>query len=1091
MIASTAIGLSVAELELVLRQAEPAALLVPPRILRRVIKKDQNLGGLGLRVPHRKSYFLKRDALLQIANRFELGVAADRELPAEVLLFAQPDAARLAAQPREQTLLEYWRLLFHVHVHLALARRRADGKLHDDAVRDRVARIGETEFDEVRSVLRQDAFLLSPDDSAAVYEEFAAVYLELRFFARERRASYFPDLTDFKAVDGVIAEDVDADAIFAATRLLGAAKPVGDESMVETDADPERIEPATPMAAIGAEPVQALMEKADRAAGRGNAVGAAILRMRAAQGAAPGQRQASLDAAHGAIENLLSRLGQALQISAGELDAWRAALIALVGPASAGRWPIEARFLYDLQKVCIDREHDIYAVDLVEWIVSWGHRPIKRLLPNQPLILTVKHLHTALHRLTTVRIAEPLRLRLVRLMLAAVQRGEQQLRDRFRPVIQHALDRVGLKAENYAERVSRDKLIEELLDRIVERRFLGMGELRDAIARNQLKLPDLAGPREFFLGDKLICANRQFADDLDGVYRRGEIYLRWLQRLSSAAFGTSVGRFLTLFLVLPFGGSYLALEGLHHVVEIFQTHPAHQPSIARTVALLASPEQGPLLAVSALVAERRHSLHLVNAYSILGLGLFLFALIHSVWFRRRVVEALTVAWHAMRSVLYEWPTAFLRLPWVRRVLECRPYLLLYQFVLKPLPWAAGAALACHLLSLERDIALAVGAGVFLTASLFYNSRIGMIVEEVCTDGVVRSWEHLSRDVVPGLYRMVMFLFKRLLGDLERVLYAVDELLRFRTGDSRFSLLWKPALGLLWFFVTYFIRLFINLFVEPTFNPIKHFPVVTVTAKLIVPIIKPLTEAIVDLMEPLGIPAAFAYTVAGSAIFFLPGLAGFLVWELKENWRTYRSNRPLTLEPVVVGAHGETVVRLLRPGLHSGTVPKLYSRLRRASGPAAHKQHESLHHVEASLRHFVERDLLAVLAGSKRWGGLRLEADVHLGTNRICFELRCPALAGDSVCLDLEEHADRLLAGLTAGRCGTAMGWLPQLNLAQAAAFNDALAGFCKLAGAEAKPANDGNMAARTFVEAPVSWTAWVLTWERDQESDKRTRDESR
>ena len=43
------------------------------------------------------------------------------------------------------------------------------------------------------------------------------------------------------------------------------------------------------------------------------------------------------------------------------------------------------------------------------------------------------------------------------------------------------------------------------------------------------------------------------ADDLDGVYRRGEIYLRWLQRLSSAAFGTSVGRFLTLFLVLPFG----------------------------------------------------------------------------------------------------------------------------------------------------------------------------------------------------------------------------------------------------------------------------------------------------------------------------------------------------------------------------------------------------------------------------------------------------------------------------------------------------------------------------------------------------------
>jgi hypothetical protein len=1081
MIASTALGLTIAELEGILQQAEPAALLVPPRILRRVIKKDRNLGGLGLQVPHRKSYFLGRDALLNIADRSELGLPADRELPAELLLFALPDPARLAARPREQTLLETWRLLFHVHVHLAIAHRRSDGKLNDDAVQSRMVRIGATEFDEVRSVLRHDRFLLSPDDSAAVYEEFVAVYLELRFFDRERLAGYFPNLRDCDAIDRTTAEDVNGAAIFAATRLLGAAAPTSEGSMAETNAGPDLNELATPAVSLGAASVDALMQRADRAAGRGNGVGAAILRMRAAQGAAPEQRQACRDAAHAEIERLLSRLGHAVQISAGELDAWRASLIALLGPAALGRYPIEARFLYDLQKVCIDREHEVFAVDLVEWIVSWGHRPIKRLLPNQPLILAVKHLHTALHRLHAVRIAEPLRLRLVHLMLAAVQRGEQQLRDCFRPVIQQALERVGLKAENYAERVSRDKLVEELLDRIVERRFLGMGELRDAIARNQLKLPDLAGPREFLLGDKLIRANRQFADDLDGVYRRGEIYLRWLQRFSSAAFGTSVGRFLTLFLVLPFGGSYLALEGLHHVLEIFHAHPAHQPSIARTVALLGSPAQGPLLAASALVAERRASLHLVNVYSVVGLGLFLFALIHSSWFRRRVTDGLALTWHAMMVMLHDWPAAFLRLPWVRTILESRPYLLLYQFVLKPLPWAAGVTVACHLFGLALGSALAVGAGAFVLASLLCNSRIGMQVEEVCTDGLVRSWEHLSRDVVPGLYRMVVFLFKRLLEDLERVLYAVDELLRFRTGDSRFSLIWKPALGLVWFFITYLVRVFINLFVEPTFNPIKHFPVVTVTAKLMVPIYVPLTQAIVDLLGPLGISAAFASTLAVGAIFFLPGLAGFLVWELKENWRMYRSNRPRTLGPVVVGGHGETVVRLLRPGLHSGTLPTLFSRLRRAHGPAAHKQHEALHHVEESLRHFVERDLLAVLAGSKRWGGLPLEAGIQLGTNRIRFELRSPAFTGNSVFLDFAEHADQLSASLTA-TCGVAESWLPRLGPAQSAALHDALTGFCKLAGAKSKPAATVGIIAS---EPPIAWTDWVLTWERDQQSDKR------
>jgi hypothetical protein len=1097
MTAAAAPGLTVADLEVALTRAEPAALLVPPRILRRVIKKDRGLGGPGLQVPHRKGYVIGRDDLLRIVGRDDLGVAPGRELPAKLLLFPRPDGRRVERLPRADTLLKYWRLLFHARVHLALARRRADGKLTDADVRERVARLGAAELAEIRAVLRQERFLLPPAGPAEVYEEFAALYLELRHFARDQLPVWFPDVTDFGRVDDLLAEDVNGEDIFAATRLGGAPEPAvlpPPEEEEEAEAPPPDEAEAPPAEVPVEGPATRLSAKADRAAARGNRVRAAILRQCVAQAAPPDQRPAQLAAARHELDLLLLRFQAALQLPQEEIAGWREALQAMLDPAASGLWPVEARFLYDLQKVCVDNERGIYAVDLVEWAVSAGRRPIKRPLPNQPLVLTVKHLRRALHRLTAVRVAEPLRRSLVRLMLAAVHRSEQQLRERFHPLIQQALDRVGLKAENYPERVSRDKLIEELLDRVVERRFLSMGDLRDAVARNQLKLPDLAGPGEFLLGDKLIRANRQFADDLDGVYRRGEIYLRWLQRLSSAAFGTRVGRFLTLFLVLPFGGAYVSLEAVHHVLELFHKNVGHQVTAASTVGLLASPlAQAPLLAASALYPERGSGLHLVNRYSVLALGVFLLALMHVGWFRRGVVTWLARVWLGLRKVCYELPAALLRLPAVRRFLQSKPYQLLYQFVLMPLVWGAPVALACRFLGLGTEGSLVVGVAVFLVAAVLYNSRLGLYVEEVVTDSLARTWQLFSRDLIPGLFRLVMFVFKRLLEDVERLLYAVDELLRFRTGDSRWSLVWKAALGLVWFLVTYLVRFFINLFVEPTFNPIKHFPVVTVTAKLIVPVIKPLTLLIMlPLVQLVGKAAALG--IAGVAIFFLPGLAGFLVWELKENWRLYGSNRPRSLQPEVVGHHGETVLRFMKPGLHSGTLPKLFARLRRKRGTAAHRQYEARHHVREAQRHFVERDLLGVLADSHRWGGTEMEAgEVRLGTNRIRFELRCPTLPGDSVCVDFEEHGGWVVAGLALPPGGAAASWLAALSAPQAAALHDALAGFYKMAGVGmVREQGDAPLPAAwaegdfpagpepAFSRIPVYWEDWVRAWELDQ-----------
>src|SRR5262249_25956403 len=137
---------------------------------------------------------------------------------------------------------------------------------------------------------------------------------------------------------------------------------------------------------------QRFLAKAEDAAARGNVVRAALLRQRAVRVAAPGQVEDVTAAAREAVERLLGRLQKALDFPATEVELWREGILALLEPASRGLWPVEARLLYDLQKVCIDQERAIYALDLVEWFVSWGRRPVKRLLPNQGQVLTVKHL---------------------------------------------------------------------------------------------------------------------------------------------------------------------------------------------------------------------------------------------------------------------------------------------------------------------------------------------------------------------------------------------------------------------------------------------------------------------------------------------------------------------------------------------------------------------------------------------------------------------------------------------------------------------------------------------------------------------------
>jgi hypothetical protein len=1070
------IDMNVVELARELSAVDSGVLLVPPRILRRVIKRDREVAGLGLRVPHHQLYWIARDALLRTALRAELGLPPDGPLPETFVLLSRP--YRLGSTPVADLLFASWRKLFHARVHLTFADLRKNGGLSDTVLSERIAAIGATEFREIEAVLRQENLLLPPASPADIYEEFAALYLELRFFDPDRVRWYFPGVCDFSAIDDLLSQDLDVDALRHQTRPPGARDPL--PSLPARDLPDGGI--SLPGSWLATEPdaerFNDLMQQAGATSQRQNQVRAMVLYRQALAVAPPNRSKDALKCARDSTQTLLNRLAEALQLPAGELNGWREGLAALLLPAGEGRWTVEARLLYDLQKVCIEHERPVAAVDLIETIVTWFRRPVKRLLPAKTPVLIVGHLRSARDRLPGARLPDRTRHALGALLRHALHRGENRLRSGLRPRLESALDTVGLTPRDTAERLARQKLIEELLDHIVERGFLTLGGLRDALARNRMKLPDLSGPIEFFTGDVLIRANRRLSVDLDGVYRRGEIYLRWLQRLSSLAFGNPIGRFLTLYLILPVGGAFFTLKGIDGIIEeIHKFIPmpvARQELIEQAVAgvglFLPTPSMSavstvPLAASVAMLYPRPAQTFSVTWMIILAI--FYLALIHRPRFRWLMRVILGRLWRGLRLLLVDLPTAVASLPLVRHFLQGRLWLFLYQWGVKPGMAAALVGVLLWWFRVDRRYSLVLMAEVFVLVAMLVNLPLGRYLEEIWADQLVRSWQLLHENVLPGLYRAIVQLSRWALDALERLFYTVDELLRFRTGEGRVTFTFKLILGLVWWLIAYIVRFGVNLLIEPQINPIKHFPVVTVSHKLMLVILDPVAKA-VNRQLHWGINRTrFA---VGSVMALIPGMFGFLVWELKENWRLYRANQSPTLDPVMVGEHGERMIDLIRPGFHSGTLPRLFARLRQARGAAERKAVEQLLRVEEEVRHFVERELIVPLHASKAWPADRQVSlgKVRLATNRIRIELCCPGVGSESALLDFENAGGQLLAGFTRP------GWLGNLTV-ERCTLSDLLAGFYKLAGVRLLRGTE-----TPFTTVAVRWNEWAQMWESDQ-----------
>jgi hypothetical protein len=951
------------------------------------------------------------------------------------MLLAQPDPEALEEDPTG-TLLRTWRLLFHLRIHAALEEQELAGDLAPQTLRERIEAIGPSAFAEIRSVLRQEDFLLPPRDDVHTYQEFAAVYLELKYFAPSLLESYFPAIESPESVERILALDLDAQSLFRETRLEGAPMPVDRAGPPEQPVEELAPARAAPPARQRDDHARRLLRKAERVASLGNVVRSAMLRTRAASVASPRLAEEARIEAGADIDRLVHRLQAALEIRQSDPRPWREALLDLLAHTSRGIWTAEARLLYDLQKVCVDYERDIYTVDLVQWALSRGREPIQRPLPSQREVLMSKHLHSAARRLAAVRIPESRRRQLAELLQAAAVRAEEQLRDRFRPLIAAALDDVGLKPANLPERVAQKKLVEELLDRVVDRGFLRMGDLRDALSRNNLKLPDFAGVGDFLRGDQLLRIDRRLGTLLDGVYERGEIYLRWMQQLSSLAFGTRAGRFLTQYVAIPFGGAFVLLEFAQHVVKAIRG-VRFEKAVGDSVA-------GDVLETAHHAVHRLR--HLNAPEYVLALGLFFLLLLHVGPFRRALVAVLTAAGRLARRVLVDFPRWLFCQPLVQAVIRSRPFVLALRFIIKPLVFTALTGLFVPLQRISASTLVGSGVAIFLTMNLLLNSPLGRQVQEVLADWFVQAWHRFGLRIVTGLFYLVMDLFRTLLEAVERLLYAVDEWLRFRSGESRLSLVTKGVLGLVWFLVTYVVRFCVNLLIEPQINPIKHFPVVTVSHKVLLPFI-PALAGVLSITMAKGLAA----TVATVIITSIPGIFGFLVWELKENWRLYEANRRKNLGPVPVGHHGETMARLLKPGFHSGTVPKLYARLRRAERKArlnnnwkpTRKHRRALHHVELAVRRYAQREFVELLHQSRAWQGPRVALGrIEIASNHVLLELCCVELGEESLWIALEQRSGWLVADIARP------GWFDRLLPQQRRVLNSALVGLYKTGGVD-------------------------------------------
>ncbi|MGL5095729.1 MAG: hypothetical protein ACRDD1_09085, partial [Planctomycetia bacterium] len=644
-----------------------------PRVFRRVLQAENGLEHWQLSRLGDRSAPCRRPVLFRYVDEDELDLEADRLLPPTVVLLCRPTPEQLHEWTDGETLLRYWRLLFHGHA-ARLLQEKCDGTEFAESTRDLALTLGATEFAEIAKVLRDEGYIGRSATNEQTAVAFTALYLELKYFRGNLLKTFFPSLEDFSLVDAWVARHLDADALFRGVRPAHAPEP---EVRADSRSDESH------------DYYWKLSSQADGTARGANNVRTAITYMRAVRVAPAALAAHTAEKARGQIETLVGRMRTALKLPDEEVKQWRDTLVPLLEKSDQGTAPVEAALLFDLQKLCRESERKLYVFDLYETVLSLGQRPMERPLSSVQLVRVANGLQRAAGHVTLARISDEQRVELTRLFHASQERTEHRLREKFRPVLSDAFEDVGLVGRPGPEKVAERKMIDELLDRVAMTGFVSFSNLRDCISRNQLKLADLSDPRAFYRGDPLIRLDRRLGLQLEGVYQRADFYMRGLERISSLAFGTGVGRFLCRNLLVPFGGAFVLL----YLAEYFLYHEFHIDATLK-------PEWTCWPAGLAVI-ELMNGTRLRWLFGNVGRSVYQAGYIVLVDVPRRIVP-----WSRLAAALKSWASALLMLYVLRPA------------VLTGFVWLAAASIV------DVHLGIRPTSIVFLMMALFINSRFG-------------------------------------------------------------------------------------------------------------------------------------------------------------------------------------------------------------------------------------------------------------------------------------------------------------------------------------------------------------------------------
>ncbi len=1071
-----------ASLEPVLRRVEPAVRLVSERHFRQVL---HHLIDWGQPLPTNTELTLRlARADLSAAPVLPPHVTVGEE--PELLLITDPNDRMIERLPHADQLRVYWEVLYGAAIEGEIRRKLDSGELTPGECRDQLNRFGSAVAREVRYVLQSEHLFSEDADDAMLYQAFAAAYLRTEGFSRYRLECLFPMLPHGSVVRASFAEVLDPQELLARTRPEGASEPYREPEPDERWEATDTVK--LDQSSTGEDP-RGLIRKAAEAEQKGNSVRAAILRTQAVAMATGSDRDLAEIESRKSLGDLVNSLGDMFAWDADTRLEWRQALAPLLEPAAAGFWPRAARCLYDLQKLPADLSREVYAADLSEWLRTLGRRPVKRPLPRARPVRILIGLRKAHTQMLKVGLGHSAQLRLDRLFHHQVHLLEHNLRTELTPVISHALTDAGLTPQNPVEEVGRDKLVAELLDRVCERGYLRIGDLRDAIARNRLKMADMSSPGEFIRGDSLLRADTNLAYAIDGVYRRGEFYLRWLQRASSLFFANPVGRALFLYLLLPFGGAFMTVVFAQEMTHLVGKAYHAVAGLVSGVATASKPAPEGWFVTDETTGELHWTekppeagFH-VDWEWVVGLAIILFCLLHVPSIRSGMREAASRVWWVVRGVLWDLPRAVWKSPAVRVFRQSRPVQFLHRHFWSPFLVTIIVFVGLLLFRANPFFLLNWGWLIWAVLTIGYNTPWGWGLQDQIAEAVSDWWRVVRVNLIPGIIATIIDWFRALANWFERQLYAVDEKLRFRGGDSQRSFILKVIAGLIWFPIAYVTRFAFYLLIEPQINPVKHFPVVTVSHKLLLPLV--VSE------NPASVPSVLGEVMAnvsgwgvGKANFWafwivagIPGVFGFVAWELLSNWRLYRANRSDRLRPVTIGSHGETMRGLLRPGFHSGTVPKLFRKMRQADRYKINRLHHELEHCREGVQRFLEREFLGILERSGEpllSGGLRV-GEIRFGCQRLTAEILAPSLGNDAFVIGFENVSGRIAATVEQN------GWADRLTSSQQSAFYAALRGLLDMAASEevnARSRSPDGVAGigKDDLAREVSWAEWVERW---------------